>query len=96
MPIPPPIDPRQLAAEIEATVSELSRLAMLATSTHVEVKAEIGELPLGGSTTQVAKTRGNALSAHLSAADMQAVGRLPRNDAANPEWPEPCRLAGEV
>ena len=30
MPIPPPIDPRQLAAEIESSVSEFNRLAALA------------------------------------------------------------------
>jgi hypothetical protein len=34
--------------EIEATVSEFNRLAMLATAMHIEVKAEIGEMPLGG------------------------------------------------
>jgi hypothetical protein len=48
MPIPPPIDSRQLAAEIEATVSEFNRLAMLATAMHIEVRAEIQTFPLGG------------------------------------------------
>ena len=48
MPIPPRIDPRQLAAEIEATVSEFNRLAMLATSMHIEVRAEVGEQHLDG------------------------------------------------
>jgi hypothetical protein len=40
MPVPPPIDPRLLAAEIEATVSEFNRLCALAASMHVEVVAE--------------------------------------------------------
>jgi hypothetical protein len=42
MPIPPPIDPRQLAAEIEASVSEFNRLAALAASMGVVVVAEVG------------------------------------------------------
>ena len=42
MAIPPPIDPRQLAAEIEASVSEFNRLAALAASMGVEVVAEVG------------------------------------------------------
>jgi hypothetical protein len=41
MPIPPPIDPRLLAAEIEASVAEFNRLAALATSLHITVVAEI-------------------------------------------------------
>jgi hypothetical protein len=41
MPVPPPIDPRLLAAEIEATVAEFNRLASLAASMHVAVIAEI-------------------------------------------------------
>jgi hypothetical protein len=41
MPVPPPIDPRLLAAEIEAAVSEFNRLAALATSMHVRVIAEV-------------------------------------------------------
>ncbi|MGH6963728.1 MAG: hypothetical protein ACREE0_04545 [Phenylobacterium sp.] len=41
MPVPPPIDPRLLAAEIEATVAEFNRLCALAASMHVEVIAEI-------------------------------------------------------
>jgi hypothetical protein len=40
--IPPPIDPRLLAAEIDACVSEFNRLAALATSLHLAVVAEIG------------------------------------------------------
>lgn len=41
MPVPPPIDPRQLAAEIQASVSEFNRLAALATSMHIEVLADV-------------------------------------------------------
>lgn len=41
MPVPPSIDPRLLAAEIEATVAEFNRLAALAASMHVTVIAEI-------------------------------------------------------
>lgn len=41
MPIPQPIDPRLLAAEIEATVSEFNRLVALATDHQIAV---IGEL----------------------------------------------------
>lgn len=41
MPVPPPIDPRLLAAEIEASVAEFNRLAALAASLHIEVIAEI-------------------------------------------------------
>ncbi|WP_293397791.1 hypothetical protein [Phenylobacterium sp. RIFCSPHIGHO2_01_FULL_69_31] len=41
MPIPPPVDPRLLAAEIEASVAEFNRLAALATSLHITVLAEI-------------------------------------------------------
>ena len=48
MPIPPPIDPHQLAAEIEATVSEFNRQAALATAMHVEVRVEVHEQRLGG------------------------------------------------
>jgi hypothetical protein len=39
--IPQPIDPRDLAAEIEATVSEFNRLSNLAASVHVSVIAEV-------------------------------------------------------
>ncbi len=39
--IPPPIDPRVLAAEIEATVAEFNRLTHLASSIHVGVFAEL-------------------------------------------------------
>ena len=38
---PQPIDPRDLAAEIEATVSEFNRLSNLAASVHVSVFAEV-------------------------------------------------------
>lgn len=41
MPIPPPIDPRLLAAEIEASVAEFNRLCALAASMQVQVVAEI-------------------------------------------------------
>jgi hypothetical protein len=41
MAIPPPIDPRQLAAEIEASVSEFNRLAALAATMGVVVAAEL-------------------------------------------------------
>ena len=41
MPVPPPIDPRLLAAEIAATVAEFNRLAALAASIHVQVIAEL-------------------------------------------------------
>jgi hypothetical protein len=40
--IPPPIDPRLLAAELEAAVAEFNRLANLATSLHIAVVAELG------------------------------------------------------
>lgn len=45
LPIPPPIDPRQLAAEVEATVSEFNRLTALAISMGVQVRAEIHVQP---------------------------------------------------
>lgn len=45
MPIPPPVDPRMLAAEIEASVAEFNRLCALATSLHIEVLAEIQRQP---------------------------------------------------
>jgi len=41
MPIPQPIDPRLLAAEIEAAVSEFNRLAALACEHHIAVVAEL-------------------------------------------------------
>ena len=41
MPVPPPIDPRLLAAEIEASVAEFNRLAALAASVHIQVIAEV-------------------------------------------------------
>jgi hypothetical protein len=47
MPIPPPIDPRQLAAEIESSVSEFNRLAALVASMQIQVQAEIGEQRIG-------------------------------------------------
>jgi len=39
--IPPPVDPRLLAAEIAATVAEFNRLAALAASLHIQVAAEL-------------------------------------------------------
>ena len=48
MAIPPPVDPRQLAAEIEASVSEFNRLAALAASLHIQVIAEVGVQPMPG------------------------------------------------
>lgn len=44
----PPIDPRQMAAEIEATVSEFNRLANLAGDLGLTVEAEIGHQPMVG------------------------------------------------
>lgn len=41
MPIPPAVDPRLLAAEIEATVAEFNRLVALATTIGVAVEAEL-------------------------------------------------------
>jgi len=41
MSIPLPIDPRLLAAEIEAAVSEFNRLAALASDHHIAVRAEL-------------------------------------------------------
>lgn len=43
MAVPPPVDPRLLAAEIEATVSEFNRLAALATSLQIQVVAVVSE-----------------------------------------------------
>ena len=43
MPVPPPIDPRLLAAEIEASVAEFNRLAALAASLHIQVLAVVSE-----------------------------------------------------
>jgi hypothetical protein len=43
MAIPPAIDPRLLAAEIEASAAEFNRLANLAASLQVRVFAELGE-----------------------------------------------------
>jgi hypothetical protein len=48
MTIPPPIDPRQLAAEIEASVSEFNRLVNLATELGLAVEAELHEQPTTG------------------------------------------------
>lgn len=48
MAIPPPIDPRALAAEIEAAVAEFNRLAALAASMHVSVLAEVDRQPMPG------------------------------------------------
>jgi hypothetical protein len=52
MPVPPPIDPRLLAAEIEAAVAEFNRLAALAASMHIEVVAEVMVQPMPGGTTR--------------------------------------------
>jgi hypothetical protein len=41
MAIPPAIDPRLLAAEIEASVAEFNRLAALATSLQIQVLAVV-------------------------------------------------------
>ena len=48
MPVPPPIDPRLLAAEIEACVGEFNRLAALAASLHIQVIAEIAPQAMPG------------------------------------------------
>lgn len=48
MAIPPLIDPRELAAEIEASVAEFNRLAALATSMHIAVVAELDHQPSPG------------------------------------------------
>lgn len=41
MPVPRPLDPRLLAAEIETTVAEFNRLAALASDHHIAVVAEL-------------------------------------------------------
>lgn len=46
MAIPPPVDPRLLAAEIEASVAEFNRLAALATSLQIQVVAEVSAQPM--------------------------------------------------
>ncbi|WP_296598811.1 hypothetical protein [Phenylobacterium sp.] len=48
MSIPPPIDPRLLAAEIEASVAEFNRLAALAISLQIRVVAEVVEQAMPG------------------------------------------------
>jgi len=48
MPIPPPVDPRLLAAEIEASVSEFNRLCALAASLQIHVVAEVLDQPMPG------------------------------------------------
>lgn len=48
MAIPPPIDPRALAAEIEASVAEFNRLVALAASMHLTVVAEVDRQPMPG------------------------------------------------
>lgn len=48
MSIPPPIDPRLLAAEIEASVAEFNRLAALATSLQIQVVAVVAEQAMPG------------------------------------------------
>ena len=46
MMIPPAIDPRQLAAEIDASVAELNRLANLASQLGLKVELEVHEQPM--------------------------------------------------
>ena len=46
MTIPPPIDPRQLAAEIEASVAEFNRLANLAGELGLQVFVELHAQPM--------------------------------------------------
>jgi hypothetical protein len=41
MTLPPPIDPRELAAEIDAAVSDFNRLVHLAGSLGLQVEAEL-------------------------------------------------------
>ena len=48
MAIPPPIDPRLLAAEIEASVGEFNRLCALAANRLIGVIAEVAEQPMPG------------------------------------------------
>lgn len=48
MAIPPPIDPRLLAAEIEASVAELNRLCALAAPLQIKLIAEVLEQPMPG------------------------------------------------
>lgn len=48
MPIPPAIDPRLLAAEIEACVSEFNRLAALACAMGITVEAEVRRQAMPG------------------------------------------------
>jgi len=48
MAIPPPVDPRLLAAEIEAAVAEFNRLAALASRLHIQVLAEVQVQPTPG------------------------------------------------
>ncbi len=48
MAIPPPIDPRLLAAEIEASVAEFNRLCALAASMQITVIADVADQPMPG------------------------------------------------
>jgi hypothetical protein len=48
MPIVPPIDPRQLAAEIEASASEFNRLVNLAGELGLQVEAVVMEQQMIG------------------------------------------------
>jgi hypothetical protein len=48
MAVPPPIDPRLLTAEIEASVAEFNRLAALAAAMHIAVVAEVRGQSLPG------------------------------------------------
>jgi hypothetical protein len=52
MTIPPSIDPRQLAAEIAASVSEFNRLVNLATELGLAVEAEIHKQPNTGAVAE--------------------------------------------
>lgn len=48
MAAPPPIDPRLLAAEIEASVAEFNRLCALAATLQIRVIAEVTDQPMPG------------------------------------------------
>jgi hypothetical protein len=52
MSIPPPIDPRQLAAEIEASVAEFNRLVNLAVELGLVVEAELHGQPMPGASAE--------------------------------------------
>jgi hypothetical protein len=48
MSIPPSIDPRLLATEIEASVAEFNRLVNLAAELGLAVEAELHDQPMAG------------------------------------------------